>query len=300
MFSNRLMTMIKRKPLTTKKSNLQSTSILNKRFYHEHSQSPQSFHEALESIYNKLDQAVSNGISIAKCKNKKIVVVAGEEHNTDECMLTEIMLLSIANKNMMNRLYVEQTSPQMLEYLMQRKEMIQNNSSLYFDFKRYADDGLHPNHINMLDAYLVANYSNIKIMGIDIPRKDELYNLGFSNFFVSPKGMNYRDLHMAIKLATTREDGIAFVGTAHLQGILENKILNTQYHVVGVNAYPAVNFVDFTTFFKKKMVYAIENEKIVQIPSIPSMMRFFTSEVVKETLEFCKEKEKTLTCNSRC
>lgn len=297
MLSGQLM---KARLFSSNKSKYQQPSLSRVNFFQIRKSSTKTIYESLDPIYNSLDRVMINGIKTARLENKKLLIATGELHHNKACLLTEIMLLSIAYRYLINTLYVECSPGEVSGYSDIKGNLLKNSGLQYFecyDHEKY-------NHINMLDSYLITkNRYKMEIKGIDsLSLRMEQRHCTHPTALEEKNWYTSREEYMRNQLISSNTNGIAFFGLFHLSGIMEHTRLNAQYHIVGINISSGFEYDELlksyandpqVSLIRNNVLYPIESKRVIQLPCLDKN-RFFMVQAVKDTLQFCEDKERVL------
>lgn len=159
-------------------------------------------HEHLLFLYDQLRTLILQELEIAKKEEKKLLIVAGEEHTNKGSLLLQIMMLYILHEANINNLLVE-ASPDLLYNLIYSSR----------NFKAVIAEHSVP---------LASNELKMNLIHADLDLQKEVT-------------LEEREKYMIDQCLKTNNDCCFITGAAHLKGMLTNKLLKDKYHTLGLN-----------------------------------------------------------------
>jgi hypothetical protein len=249
--------------------------------------------ENVDEAYAQMHAVIKEGVEVAAVKKKKPLVIAGEHHYNPEELPLQMMVLTIAKDPIFNfnDLFIEHTAKHLNEYINKIEVAFKKDPDAYFD-----NDHGQIGCMNMIESYVfLKDKLNMHAHGMDLPDIDDFRSdEKFVAYFTTVEAMNKRDNYMANQLIRSNVNALAFVGMAHMKGIMTNTLLLEQYHPIAFNISMAgmdanlLKFVD-TINLNERYRFALDSKQATQV--LPKMS-FFANEQrsIQSVIKYCEDK----------
>lgn len=232
-------------------------------------------YEDIKSTYDKIELAVDTGRKNANAENKKLLLLAGENHISEISQILEIMLLFIAKDIGMNHLLIELHS------------LVAGLLYATLSDEKLAKEKNNPFGKDTIDYFPTLSSSSLAYrLKMQIHGMDSFISLFpklLSNFYFYK--ITWRDRCMVNNILKVNKDAVMIAGAAHLRGIMTNPLLRDKYYVVGFN------FTNMKSELNEEecMHFAVNPTKVEQVSLCGNSFTLFKKSI-PEVIRFCEEK----------
>lgn len=156
----------------------------------------------IETLYEQMKTLVSQGLTKSRESGKKLLIIAGEKHDTRASLLLQALLLHIVNEVNIRNLFVEAWPDLLRKLVYEQRDQKTLNAE-------YSVPLAHNLRMNLIAA-----------------------DIDLSSGCISN---HERESFMMTQILSLNENSLFICGCGHIKNLKLNEVLQRQYHIVAMN-----------------------------------------------------------------